>query len=137
MNLVLDAEAVVALVERGHQHRRQVRQSVDAAHRIGRVVTVATLTLAELYRGTRRGQALDALLSREGDALVLRDTDRALARLVGSLLTEAGAGSELLADAHVVAVAVEAGGGVVLTGDPDDLARLAAASRTVTIEALR
>lgn len=35
-------------------------------------------------------------------------------------------GSEDLADAHTVAVAVEAGGRVVITGDPDDVERVAA-----------
>ncbi len=100
-------------------------------------MTVAAATLAELYRGTARSQALDALLSREADALALRDTDRAFARVVGSLLHEARAGSELLADAHAVGAAVDSGGGVVLTGDPDDLRRLAAPYRNVTVEALR
>lgn len=100
-------------------------------------MSVATVTLAELYRGAGRSQALDAFLAREGGALLLRDTDRRLARLVGILLSDAAAGSELLADAHAVAVAVEAGGGVVLTADPDDLTRLAAPYRTVVIEPLR
>ncbi len=136
MNLVLDAEAVSALLDARHPRERRVRQSMEAARRTGRVVTVATVTLAELYRGSRRSQALDALLSRHGDALRLRDTDRALARLVGALLAEAGSGSEHLADAHAVAVAVEVGGGVVLTSDPDDLGRLAAPYRTVIIEPL-
>src|SRR5664280_1984676 len=71
-------------------------------------------------------EAVTALLAREQpDGLLLRDTDRSFARLVGALLAEAGAGSELLADAHAVAAAVEVGGGVVLTGDVDDLSRLA------------
>jgi hypothetical protein len=35
-----------------------------------------------------------------------------------------------------VAVAVEAGGGVVQTADPDDLAALAAPYRTVVVEQL-
>jgi hypothetical protein len=52
------------------------------------------------------------------------------------LLTEAHASAALFADAHPVAVAVEAGGGVVQTADPDDLARLAAPYRTVVIEPL-
>ena len=47
-------------------------------------------------------------------------------RLVGGVLTEAKADSRYLGDAHVIAAAVETGGGVVLTGDPDDLASLAA-----------
>jgi predicted nucleic acid-binding protein len=46
-------------------------------------------------------------------------------RLVGAVLAQAKADSALLADAHAVAVAVEAGGGVVLTADPDDVSRLA------------
>ncbi len=54
---------------------------------------------------------LDALLARqEPEGLLLRDTDRTLARLVGALLAEISVGSEMLADAHAVAVAVEAGG---------------------------
>jgi predicted nucleic acid-binding protein len=88
-------------------------------------------------RAPGRNQALDALLSREsGDGLLLRDTDRTLARLIGAILAEAHASSALFADAHPVAVAVEAGGGVVQTADPDDLVRLAAPYRTVVIEPL-
>jgi predicted nucleic acid-binding protein len=136
MKLVLDAEAVVALLEHGHPARRRVRQSMEAARRLRRDVTVASVTLAELYRGAHRTKSLDALLAREGSALRLRDTDRTFARLVGSLLAEARRGSEHLADAHVVAVAVEAGGGVVLTSDPKDLNRLAAPYRTVIVEPL-
>jgi predicted nucleic acid-binding protein len=137
VRLVLDAEAVSALLDSRHRDRREVRRAMEAARRLCRDVAVATVTLAELYRGTGRSQALDALLSREsGHGLVLRDTDRALARLVGSLLTEAGAGSELLADAHPVAVAVEAGGGLIQTADPDDLRRLAAPYRTIVVEPL-
>ena len=57
-------------------------------------------------------------------------------RLVLAVLAEAHAGSEFFADAHPVAVAVEAGGGVIQTADPDDLARLADPYRTVVIERL-
>lgn len=114
-----------------------MRQAVEGSRRLNREVRITTVTLAELYRGAGRSQALDALLAREeADSLRLRDTDRGLARLVGALLAEAGAGSELLADAHAVAVAVESGGGVVLTADVDDLSRLAAPYRTVVIDGL-
>jgi hypothetical protein len=41
-----------------------------------------------------------------------------------------------MADAHVVATAVEAGGGIVLTGDPTDIGRLAAAFPNVVVEAI-
>ena len=79
---------------------------------------------------------IDALLSRETQALELRDTDRVLARLVGAVLSAARAGSEDLADAHVVAAAVEAGGGIILTVDEADLKRLADPYRTNVLEQL-
>lgn len=126
-----------ALTERRHPSRRRLRQALEAARRIRRDVVIATVTLAELYRGASHSAELDAFLSREErDGLTLRDTDRHFARLVGSVLAEAGVGSEHLADAHAVAAAVEVGGGVVLTGDPNDLSRLAAPYRTILIEPL-
>lgn len=137
MRLVLDAEGVNALLDPQHPAERKVRRAMEAARRVLREVAIATGTLAELYRGAGRNQSLDALLAREsGHGLLLRDTDRSLARLIGALLSEAGASSALFADAHPVAVAVETGGGVVLTADPDDLGRLAAPYRTVVIESL-
>jgi hypothetical protein len=105
---------VNALLDPRHPAERKVRQAMEAAHRTRREVAIAAGTLAELYRGAGRNQGLDALLAREsGRGLLLRDTDRTLARLIGALLSEAGASSALLADAHPVAIAVEAGGGVV------------------------
>ncbi|MDN5931834.1 MAG: hypothetical protein L0I24_12360, partial [Pseudonocardia sp.] len=109
MRLVLDAEAVTALVVDGHSARRHVQRHLATAHRLGRPVCIASVTLAELYRGRRRTRAVDALRSRLGD-LLTRDTDPDFARLVGSILFEAGVGSAHLADAHAVAVAVEVGG---------------------------
>jgi predicted nucleic acid-binding protein len=137
MRLVLDAEAVSALLDPRHPAERKVRRAMEAARRLRRDVVIATGTLAELYRGAGRNQSLDALLAREsGQGLLLRDTDRHLARLIGAILAEAHASSALFADAHSVAAAVEAGGGVVQTADPDDLTRLAAPYRTVVIEPL-
>jgi predicted nucleic acid-binding protein len=137
MRLVLDAEAVNALLDPRHPAERKVRKAMEAARRLGRDVTIATGTLGKLYRGAGRNQAIDALITRESkNGLLLRDTDRSLARLIGALLSEAGASSALFADAHPVAVAVEAGGGVVQTADPDDLGRLAAPYRTILIDPL-
>lgn len=133
--LVLDAEAVNALLERTHPDERTVRRALTAAHRLDREVVVPTVILAELYRGAGRSRGLDALLSRmEPGGLALRDTTKDLARLVGAVLATARVGSIYLADAHVIAAAVERGGGVVLTGDPRDLERLAAPYRTVVVE---
>ena len=134
--MVLDQRALDALAGLNGAAKRRVRQAMVAAFRLQRDVVVPTVILAELYRGAGRNQLVDALLSREEESLVLRDTDRVLARLVGGVLAAAGAGSEDLADAHVVATAVESGGGVILTGDPKDLARLADPFRTVVVESL-
>jgi predicted nucleic acid-binding protein len=136
VRLVLDQGAVDARAGRDGTAKRRVRHAMSAALRLRRDVVVPTVILAELYRGGGRNQMVDALLSREEKALLLRDTDRVLARLVGGVLSVASAGSCDLADAHVVATAVEAGGGVVLTGDVTDLSRLADPFRTVVIEPL-
>jgi predicted nucleic acid-binding protein len=136
MIVALDAEAVNALAGRDSPAKRRVRRALEAAARTRSDVVVPTVVLAELYRGAGRSQFVDALLSRHEHAIETRDTDRPLARFVGAILHGAGAGSEHIVDAHVVAVAVEAGGGVALTGDPDDLARLAASYRSVLVEAL-
>ena len=95
-------------------------------------MVIPTLVLAESYRGRARTQAVDALLARE-TGFRLRDTDRPLARLVGALLRVAGMGSDAIVDAHVVAVAAEAGGGVALTADVADLERLTAGAVSVVV----
>lgn len=134
MRLVLDAEAVSVLIGGGNGTRRTVRRSMEAARRLGRDVAVPTLALAGLYRGAGHSQALDSLLTREEEGILLRDTDRQLARLVGAVLTQARLGPAHIVDAHAVAVAVEDGGGVILTGDVADLEQLAAPYRTIAIE---
>lgn len=134
MILALDSEAVSALSGGDSVRKQRVRRALRAAARLNRDALVPTTILAELYRGRGRNQLVDACLARERATLACRDTDRALARIVGGVLASASAGSEDLADAHVVALAVERGGGVVLTGDPDDLERLSAAYRDVVVE---
>ena len=52
MRLVLDAEAVNALLDPRHPAERKVRRAMEAARRLCREVAIATGTLAELYRGT-------------------------------------------------------------------------------------
>jgi predicted nucleic acid-binding protein len=134
VRLVLDAEAVSVLIGAERGSRLTVRRAMEAAYRLDRDVAIATLTLAELYRGAGRSQALDSLLARENAAVLLRDTDRQLARVVGSVLSQASMSSAHIVDAHAVALAVEDGGGVVLTADVADLERLAAPYWTIAIE---
>jgi len=130
--VVLDAEAMAALAGRPSRRSVEVRAALHAAARLQREVVVPSVILAELYRGPRHNALVDACLSRE-TGIRVRDTDRALARIVGGVLAAAHAGSEYLADAHVIAAAVELGGGLALTTDAEDLNRLAASYRNVTV----
>ena len=84
----LDAEALSALAGRKNKRQREVRAASTAAARLHRDVVVPALVLAELYRGRGRVALVDACLSRE-TGLVVRHTDRAIARLVSSVLAAA------------------------------------------------
>jgi predicted nucleic acid-binding protein len=130
--LVLDAAAVSSLGNQRGPKFQEVRAALVAARRLERDVVVPAVILAELYRGPRHNQTVDACLSRE-TAILVRDTDRPFARLVGGVLTAAKTGSKDMADAHVVAAAIDAGGGVIVTGDEIDLQRLAAPYNNVHV----
>lgn len=130
--LVLDAEALSSLSRQQGQRFSETRAALEAARRLRRDVVVPAVILAELYRGPKQNHVVDSCLSRE-TGLTVRDTDRDFARLVGAVLGAAKASSEDLADAHCIAAAVEAGGGVVVTGDEKDLGRLAAPYPNVQI----
>lgn len=130
--LVLDSEALSQLARGKGTRFREVRAAVEAAARLGRAVVVPAVTLAELYRSPKENQLIDSLLNRE-PGFVVKETDRSFARLVGGVLWAARSGSGHLADAHTVAAAVDAGGGVILTGDFDDLQRLSASFPNVTV----
>lgn len=132
----LDAEAFNALAGADSITKQRVRRILRTAERLGRDVAVPSLVLAELYRGRGRNQLVDACLARDDASLSTRDTDRDFARIVGAVLADSHAGSEMIVDAHVVALALEAGGGVVVTGDPGDLTRLAAGYRNIAVEAV-
>jgi predicted nucleic acid-binding protein len=133
--VVLDSEALVALAGGTGRRTIEVRAVLLAAARLRREVVVPSVILAELYRGPRHNALVDACLSRE-TGIRVRDTDRPLARIVGGVLATAQAGSKFLADAHVIAVAVELGGGLAVTTDIEDLSRLAASYGNVTVVGL-
>jgi predicted nucleic acid-binding protein len=132
--VVLDSEAFNALAGPDSERKRRLRRILGAARRLGRDVLVPTLVLAELYRGRGHNQLVDACLARERASVASRDTDRQLARIVGGVLAAAGADSSHIVDAHVVAVAVDAGGGVVVTGDQADPGRRSASYHHIAVE---
>ena len=131
---MLDAEPLSILARPRSRAHNEVRAALEAARRLNRDVIVPAVILAELYRGPGQNQMVDACLSRDTGMLV-RNTDRAMARLVGGVLSGTDAGSDL-ADAHTVAAAIETGGGVVLTTDPTDIGRLAATYPNLHVETL-
>ncbi len=134
--IVLDTEALSVLAsprERGASARRA--QAILAAAAIrGAPVRTSAGVLVEAYRGKARDAAVDRVLNQGIEVL---SVDRGTARVAARLLTDAELDSCSAVDAIVVATAVRLGGALVVTSDPDDLARLASKHPDVEIQALR
>jgi predicted nucleic acid-binding protein len=125
-SLILDSEGVSVLArsKRGIAFDRAQGYLVGALRTQSQVIVPAAV-LAEQYRGGRFDQPIDAFFARHKDAITIVDTDRPLARIVGNLLAEHNLATAQHVDATVVATAARAGGGVILTADPGDIAPLA------------
>ncbi len=91
------------------------------AQRSAAEVVVPIVVLVEVYQGNRADAGVDRVANQAATPVGL---DLRTARLTGKLRTRAGVGSAV--DAVVVATAVRLGGGIIATGDRDDLRRLAA-----------
>jgi predicted nucleic acid-binding protein len=137
--VVLDADGLDALADPSPPSlfRALLREALDR----GRDVLVPAVVCAEACRGPARTRRVETALARhrptrgQRPPVAVVDTDFVLARQIGAVLHGAGARSADLADAHVVAVCARRGGGLVITSDPEDIARLAAAvpaARVVT-----
>lgn len=116
--LVLDAEGLVKLADGDRRTRRHYEA---AREREGHVVTAAA-TIAEVLRGGSRDAKLHRVLNR----ITVVSVDKALGRAAGELLGQAGlSGHRCTIDALLAAVALGQPRPVVLlTSDPDDMARL-------------
>lgn len=127
--LVLDSEGLDALAE--PIPPRPLRALLEEAFDRDRDVLVPAVVCAEVCRGPARTRRIEAAVARHSPrraqrpAVTVIDTDFDLARWVGAVLHGARASSAYLVDAHVVAVCARRGGGIVVTSDPDDIARLA------------
>lgn len=125
--LILDAGAVIAL-SRADQ---RARAALAAALEAGADVSIPAVVVAETVRGVAAGAPVNRIVKAVGEVSV---ADERVGRTAGRLLGEARSDSTI--DALVVASAVEAGGAVILTGDPDDLRALAGDRPGVVIQAL-
>jgi predicted nucleic acid-binding protein len=125
--LILDAGAVIALT-RGDQ---RVRAFLARALELGAVIEIPVVVLAETVRGGPRDAPFNRVLKAIGSVPVAQE---AHGRVAGQLLGSTRSSSTV--DALVVAQAVEAGGAQILTGDREDLERLAAAHPEVWIQPL-
>jgi predicted nucleic acid-binding protein len=133
--LVLDTRAleVVADPKADIQAARRIRDMLTSAARMGIPVRVPTAVLAEAYRGTAADAALDHVLAR---GIRPFTTGRAAARLAGGLRYRDRLDSCHIVDALVVATAIRLGGGIVATGDPDDLRSLAREHSNINVQPL-
>lgn len=125
--LILDAGAVIALSREDPRTRAMLAGAREARIQ----VSIPSVVVAETVRGVAADAPVNRVLKAIGE---VDAANEAVGRTAGRLLGEAGSGSTI--DALVVATAVEAGGAVVLTGDPDDLGSLAVDQRDVVIKAL-
>jgi predicted nucleic acid-binding protein len=125
--LILDSGAVIALARRDTKALAFLARAIEL--RIP--VEVPVVVVAETVRGGPRDAPINWLLKAIGSVAETRERH---GRTAGRLLGLARSASTV--DALVVAQAVEAGGAHILTGDPDDLKRLAAPHPEVWIEPL-
>jgi predicted nucleic acid-binding protein len=135
--LVLDAEAVSRLARRPKSANqvKVVHSAPETAQELGSPIYIPAAVLAELYRGGSFNQQIDSFLARF-PAVEVVVTDRILAKTIGGVLAKAGRGSADHVDASVVAVAINEGGGVILTADVSDFSALTAGMVAIKVRSV-
>lgn len=133
--LVLDTRAleVVADPQADIGAGRRIRDMLTSAARMGIPVRVPTAVLAEAYRGIPSDAALDRVLGRGIRPITM---GQGMARVAGGLRYRDGLDSCHTVDALVVATAIRLGGGLIATGDPDDLQSLARENPNIKVQPL-
>lgn len=125
--LILDSGAVIALSRGDHKVRAFLARALEARA----TIEIPVVVVAETIRGGPRDAPVQRILKTIGSVPEARE---AHGRTAGRLLGAARSTSTV--DALVVAHAVEAGGAHILTGDRDDLERLAMPHPEVWIQHL-
>ena len=131
--LVLDTRALEVIADRrvDPAAARRLQSMLTSAARMGLPVRVPTAVLVEAYRGTPADAAVDRLFNHGIRPITM---GQGMARLAGALRHRDRLDSCHTVDALVVATAARLGGGIVATGDPDDLRTLARDVPSVKIE---
>ena len=133
--LVLDTRALEVVADPGADvsAAKRMRDILTSAARMGIPVRVPTAVLAEAYRGIPADAALDRVLGRGIRPITM---GHGMARLAGGLRHRDRLDSCHTVDALVVATTIRLGGGLIATGDLDDLRSLARENPNVKVQPL-
>jgi predicted nucleic acid-binding protein len=133
--IILDTRALEVIADPKADPRatQRMRDLLAVAARTATPVRVPTAVLAEAYRNTTADAAIDRVL---GNGIRPITLGQSTARHVGGLKHRDRLDSCHTVDAVVVATAIRLGGGLIATGDPDDLRSLAREHAHVKVEAL-
>jgi predicted nucleic acid-binding protein len=125
--LILDSGAVIAL----SRNDQRARATLAAAREVGVEVSIPSVVVAETLRGSAKDASVNRVIKAVGEVTA---ADEGTGRVAGTLL--GAARSTATIDALVVASAIDLGGAVVFTSDPDDLVPLADGHSEVVISSL-
>jgi predicted nucleic acid-binding protein len=125
--LILDSGAVIALARGEQRARAFLTRALEAMAPI----EVPVVVVAETVRGGPQGAPVNRILKLIGS---VPEAQEIHGRIAGQLLGKARSPATI--DALVVAQAVAGGGAQILTGDREDLERLAAPYPEVWIQPL-
>ena len=125
--LILDSGAVIAL----SRNDARARAALAAAYEVGARISIPSVVIAETVRGSAKDAPVNRVVNAVSEVI---SADEEVARIAGGLLGASRSRSTI--DALIVATAIGLAPAVILTGDPDDLGRLAAAHPDVSIQPL-
>ena len=133
--IVLDTRAleVIADPQADPRATQLMRDLLAVAERTRTPVRVPTAVLAEAYQRTAADAVIDRVL---GNGIRPITLGQSTARHAGGLKYRDRLDSCHTVDAVVVATSIRLGGGIIATGDPDDLRSLARHHSNIEIQAL-